>query len=135
MASSLKAEWEGFLLELFTRKMESLARPNGFYVALFTTAPSRTAAGTEAALTRLQIIPAGWTPTAGTEGAAAFMVNNETLYGAPAAATVNGIKACAACTAVTGGEQFLWGTLTVEKNVAEGETPIFKPEELKLSLS
>jgi hypothetical protein len=104
------------------------------YVALYTVAPSDSAAGTEVtggSYARVDSKGKWAVPAAGS-------VSNNAVITFPTAtadwaAGGTQIVAFALMTALSGGSMLMWGTLTTAKNVLSGDTPSFAVGQLTLT--
>jgi hypothetical protein len=102
----------------------------GPWIALFTTAPTDSSAGVEVsvgAYARVDSKGKWAVPAAGS------VANNAVITFPTASADWGTITAFAVCTAVTAGTQLMWGTLTANKAVNNGDTASFAAGALTLT--
>lgn len=138
MASTLKKEWEKKVLEgLF--KATNMTAPTETWVALYTTAPTRTTNGTEAAYTsykRVKVTAEHWELVAGTETEAAYLKNKEEIKFPECTGSESEVESVGITTAESAGEQIAVGALTEKKKITTTSTPAsFAAGELILKLN
>lgn len=136
MASTLSKAWETKILKTL-RGSESLTAPTT-WLALYTTVPNRTTAGTEAGYTgykRIKIEAAHWTITEGTESEAAYMVNNVKIEFPECTASESKVKGSALTTAESAGEQIAVTEVTETVINTTNNLPYIPAESLKFQLS
>lgn len=143
MAGSKRDNFETDLLELIfnntalanigdTSGLQPSAAAGNLYVALFTTAPTDSTAGTETTYTNYARVAvprssAGWTVASGA-------VSNAAAITFPQCGTTGAtIVAFAIMTASTGGDMLYWGDLTSSLAVSSGITPEFAIGDLDIT--
>jgi hypothetical protein len=100
------------------------------YLALFTAAPTDSTAGTEVtggSYARIDSKGKWATPAAGS------VSNNAVCTYPTATADWGSVVGFAVMTAITGGSQLMWGTLTAPKTVSNGDTASFASGALTLT--
>lgn len=114
----------------------SFTKPTALYIALFTAAPSDAGGGTEvsgAGYARVNLAPSDSNWAAPTDGSTSNAVN--IAFGLPTA-DWGVVTHLGVFDAVTGGNLLLWGALTAQKTVNNGDSaPVFNSGDLVFSVT